>query len=194
MMDEKEEDSSFIRITDRKRQGIWTEILRLRWRFTGKHGDWSWKCVPGPTRFTHPLSNIQKRATNEYTRSIRIQGHVQRVSEEESTAYFHSRPPASQIGAWASPHQSAEVKGGRDELESNAKEIENRFKAGGIGKDSCGEGQNGKSTLFIPKPDFWGGYRVVPDTFEFWEVKYLKEWRMCGGRSREREHMSIGVK
>jgi pyridoxamine 5'-phosphate oxidase len=83
-------------------------------------------------------------------RQVRIDGIVEKVSREESVAYFRSRPVASQIGAWVS-HQSGVV-GSRVDLEQREAELKKRF-AGGE----------------VPTPDFWGGYRVVPQEIEFWQ-------------------------
>lgn len=80
---------------------------------------------------------------------IRVEGRVERVSAEESDAYFASRPRGSQLGAWASD-QSA-VLPSRETLETQYREIEARFGSGPI-----------------HRPPFWGGYRVVPDQVEFW--------------------------
>lgn len=82
-------------------------------------------------------------------RQVIIEGAAERLSREESAAYFHTRPHGSQLGAWASEHQSAVVT--RDELESRYAELARRWP---------GE---------VPMPDFWGGYRVVPVTVEFWQ-------------------------
>jgi pyridoxamine 5'-phosphate oxidase len=82
-------------------------------------------------------------------RQVIIEGTAERLSREESAAYFHTRPHGSQLGAWASEHQSAVVT--RDELESRYAELARRWP---------GE---------VPMPDFWGGYRVVPVTVEFWQ-------------------------
>ncbi|UBM58598.1 pyridoxamine 5'-phosphate oxidase [Marinilongibacter aquaticus] len=84
-------------------------------------------------------------------RQVRIEGKVAKISEEESTAYFHSRPRGSQIGAWAS-HQS-EVISSREVIENRQETLSQAY-----GEDKV-----------IPKPDFWGGYRVVPDCIEFWQ-------------------------
>ncbi len=83
-------------------------------------------------------------------RQVRIEGAVEPVSDEESFAYFRSRPRSSRIGAWASP-QSRPV-ASRDELERRVAEIERRF----ADQDE------------IPLPPFWGGYRIVATAIEFW--------------------------
>jgi pyridoxamine 5'-phosphate oxidase len=86
---------------------------------------------------------------HELERQIRIQGVVERVSANESDEYFHSRPSASQIGAWASPQSSAIPN--REFLE----EAEKRFKA-----------EFGDTP---PRPEHWGGYRLRPTEMEFWQ-------------------------
>ncbi|GAA4454755.1 pyridoxamine 5'-phosphate oxidase [Nibrella saemangeumensis] len=86
----------------------------------------------------------------ELERQVRIEGHVGKVSDEESDAYFRVRPRGSQIGAWVS-HQS-EVIAGRQVLEDNWRELEGRF----AGQD-------------VPRPPHWGGFRLMPDTVEFWQ-------------------------
>lgn len=83
-------------------------------------------------------------------RQVRIEGHVSPMSREESFSYFKTRPRMSRIGAWASK-QSAVISG-RRELEEDVKRIEKEYK----GKE-------------IPFPPFWGGYRLVPTEFEFWQ-------------------------
>jgi pyridoxamine 5'-phosphate oxidase len=86
---------------------------------------------------------------HELERQIRIQGLVERVSAGESDEYFHSRPSASRIGAWASPQSS--VIPNREFLE----EAEKQFKA-----------EFGDSP---PRPEHWGGYRLRPTEMEFWQ-------------------------
>lgn len=86
----------------------------------------------------------------ELERQVRINGTVQKTSREESDAYFHSRPVESQIGASVS-RQSQPITD-RSDLESRFAE----FAARHVG-------------AIVPLPDAWGGYRVIPDAFEFWQ-------------------------
>ncbi len=81
---------------------------------------------------------------------VRVEGSVERLEPELSDAYFAGRPRGSQLGAWASP-QSEPIEGRWALLERIA-ETEKRF-----------------GDAVIPRPDFWGGYRLVPDTIEFWK-------------------------
>lgn len=83
-------------------------------------------------------------------RQIRIAGRVEKVSNEESDEYFQSRPPGSRIGAWASPQ--SQVIPSRDHLEKLEAELRDRFDAGSI-----------------PRPPYWGGYRLTPFSMEFWQ-------------------------
>ena len=85
----------------------------------------------------------------ELERQVRIEGSVERVSTEESAAYYATRPLGSRIGAWASP-QSQEIEN-RAWLEKRWQEMQR---------------QHGEAP---PLPPHWGGYRVVPDYLEFWQ-------------------------
>jgi pyridoxamine 5'-phosphate oxidase len=86
----------------------------------------------------------------EIERQVRITGSVARVSTAESEAYFRTRPPGSQLGAWASRQSS--VIASRDELEERLREVAGRFPDGDV-----------------PLPPHWGGFRVVPDEIEVWQ-------------------------
>jgi len=83
-------------------------------------------------------------------RQVRLEGTVERTSREESEAYFRTRPRGAQIGAWAS-RQSAAI-AGREELERAVAEVAARF-----------------SGLEVPSPETWGGYRLRPESIEFWQ-------------------------
>ncbi len=83
-------------------------------------------------------------------RQVAVTGRAEKISVAESLKYFLSRPRESQIGAWASKQST--IIGSRSLLEGKFAEMKARFAAGEI-----------------PRPDFWGGYRVVPEMFEFWQ-------------------------
>jgi pyridoxamine 5'-phosphate oxidase len=83
-------------------------------------------------------------------RQVRVEGPVERLSKEESEAYFQSRPRGSQIGAWAS-RQSWRLEN-REEMERKFKEYEQKHPSGDL-----------------PLPPFWGGYRLRPLRIEFWQ-------------------------
>ena len=85
----------------------------------------------------------------ELERVVRIEGRVEKVSAEESDAYFHSRPLDSRIGAWASPQ--SQVISGRTVLVANAARYGAQF------------------MLKPPRPPHWGGYRLVPNQWQFWQ-------------------------
>lgn len=83
-------------------------------------------------------------------RQVRVEGHVEKATEAESDDYYHSRPRNSRLGAWAS-EQSA-VLADRAELERLHQELLARY----------GDGE-------IPRPPHWGGFRLIPTAFEFWQ-------------------------
>ncbi len=83
-------------------------------------------------------------------RQVRIEGKVELVAESEATAYFHSRPASSQLGAWASD-QSAII-ADRSVLETRLHQLETEYR-----------------DREIPKPPHWGGMRVIPQEIEFWQ-------------------------
>jgi pyridoxamine 5'-phosphate oxidase len=112
-------------------------------RFFTNHGSRKAQAIAGNPHVSllfpwHPLH-----------RQVIVEGAAERLSREESAAYFRTRPHGSQLGAWASEHQSAVV--GREELETRYAELARRW------PDQ------------VPLPDFWGGYRVVPSSVEFWQ-------------------------
>jgi pyridoxamine 5'-phosphate oxidase len=83
-------------------------------------------------------------------RQVIVEGSVARVPREESEAYFHSRPRSSQLAAWASAQSS--IIPGRGALEESMKAVERKF-----------------SGVEAPLPPNWGGFRIVPDSVEFWQ-------------------------
>jgi pyridoxamine 5'-phosphate oxidase len=85
-------------------------------------------------------------------RQVRIQGHAEKIPLHESASYFATRPRGSQIGAWASPQ--SRVISTRSVLEAKVAEIRQRFAHGEISL-----------------PSFWGGYRVTPESIEFWQAR-----------------------
>jgi pyridoxamine 5'-phosphate oxidase len=85
----------------------------------------------------------------ELERVVRIEGRMEKKSDAESDAYFHSRPLDSRIGAWASPQ--SQVIDGRGVLVTNAAKYAAQF------------------MLNPPRPPHWGGYRLVPDEWQFWQ-------------------------
>jgi pyridoxamine 5'-phosphate oxidase len=93
----------------------------------------------------------------ELERQVRIEGSVEGVADAAADAYFAGRPRASRLGAWASP-QSAPI-ADRAALEQRYDAVTQRFAASGDA---------------IPRPPNWGGYRVVPTAFEFWQGRHSR--------------------
>lgn len=87
---------------------------------------------------------------HEFERQVRIEGRVERVTEAESDDYFQNRPLGSRLGAWAS--RQSQVIPDRGYLEREQAELLARYP----------DGQ-------VPRPPHWGGYRIVPETIEFWQ-------------------------
>ena len=83
-------------------------------------------------------------------RQVNLTGRVERVSKAESLKYFLTRPFGSQLGAWSSPQ--SKVITSRQILEAKLEQMKRKFSEGKV-----------------PLPDDWGGYRLIPDTFEFWQ-------------------------
>jgi pyridoxamine 5'-phosphate oxidase len=83
-------------------------------------------------------------------RQVRVEGRVEPVSADEADAYFAGRPRGAQIGAHAS--EQSTVLASRDELERRVEAVEREFDG-----------------LEVPRPETWGGYRVVPEAWEFWQ-------------------------
>lgn len=84
-------------------------------------------------------------------RQVRVEGDVERIAEEEEDAYFATRPRGSQIGAWAS--EQSRPASDRDALDRAFERARERF----------------RDTDEIPRPPFWGGYRIRPRAVEFWQ-------------------------
>ena len=80
---------------------------------------------------------------------IRVEGRVERATTDESDAYFTSRPRGSQLGAWASAQ--SHVLATREQLEQEYRAVESRF-----------------ADATVPRPPFWGGFRIIPSRIEFW--------------------------
>lgn len=96
----------------------------------------------------HPFAALQFHWV-ELERVVRIEGRVEKVSAEESDAYFHSRPLDSRLGAWASPQSQV--------ISSRAVLVANAAKAAAM------------HGLSPSRPPHWGGYRLVPERWEFWQ-------------------------
>lgn len=87
----------------------------------------------------------------EMERQVRIEGRIEKISEEQSKTYFQSRPKGSQLGAWASPQSKVIID--RSTLEDRLSELSDIY----------------KNHDKLPIPAHWGGYRIVPHYYEFWQ-------------------------
>uniref|UniRef100_A0A0P4W5N0 pyridoxal 5'-phosphate synthase n=1 Tax=Scylla olivacea TaxID=85551 RepID=A0A0P4W5N0_SCYOL len=137
----------FTNYTSRKGQELTENPLAsvvFYWSYNGEDRSWS-RQIENPQAclcfYWEPLM-----------RSVRVEGRVERIGEEKSTEYFHSRPRSSQIGACVSPQ--SQVIADRHILLSKDKQLQEEYK-------------DVKSV--IPKPECWGGFLIVPDSIEFWQ-------------------------
>ena len=87
---------------------------------------------------------------SQLERQVRIEGYVEKVSDEEADSYFKTRPKGSQLGAWAS--QQSRVIINREVLDSRMEELEAEY-----------------SNVDVPRPPYWLGYRLAPESIEFWQ-------------------------
>lgn len=132
------EVSFFIPIMKARKQNKSKKTPMLRYAFT-----WNLSNDKSFINFSPNLNSLVQ---------IRVEGSVQKLSEEQSTAYFLSRPRESQMGAWTSD-QSRPLSN-RTELEAKLKEIQQRFS---------------DPSISIPKPPHWGGFVLTPFSIEFWQ-------------------------
>ncbi len=87
---------------------------------------------------------------HQMERQVRIEGIIEKISNDDSDTYFNSRPEGSKIGAWVSPQ--SQVVNGREELDTLLQQTKQRFK-----------------DQIIPRPPHWGGYILIPSKIEFWQ-------------------------
>ena len=99
----------------------------------------------------HPEVALLLHWTRPIHRQVRVEGRAERLDDELSDAYFFQRPAGGRLSAWASPQ--SQVVSGREELERRREAARRRF----------------PDDASIPRPREWGGYRVIPECFEFWQ-------------------------
>lgn len=122
--------------------------------YTNLESDKSRDLVANPrASITFPWHGLQ--------RQVHVRGPVVRVSDAEALQYWRSRPQGSKVGAWASPQ--SRVLAGRGELEDLQRQVEERFFP--LDRDERPDGPLPE----VPLPPFWGGWRVEPETVEFWQ-------------------------
>ncbi len=140
--------SLWFRAAAKRSPGPWFDPTAMTLATTGKRGDVTARIVllkkfgPEGAALVFYWPHLQ--------RQVRIEGRIEKVSRDESDAYFHSRPRPSQIGAAAS--NQSEVIPSREYLVDRFKRLQKQF-----------------AKQPIPLPDTWGGYRLQPDTIEFWQ-------------------------
>lgn len=108
----------------------------------------------GSTKGQHLAQNPQASLCFPWIdleRQVTVSGPIEKLSADESAEYFRSRPHGSQLGAWTS--RQSEVIASRHELEERHAELANRYPEG----------------TDVPVPEFWGGYRLIPEEVEFWQ-------------------------
>lgn len=110
----------------------------------------NYNSAKGRDLITHPQAALLF-FWKDLERQVRVEGAAEMISAAESDAYFFSRPPESRIGAWASPQ--SQIIATRSILEENERKYREQF----------------PDNDHIPRPEHWGGFRVIPSRIEFWQ-------------------------